>query len=177
MCLPYNYERAQSMANMILNETPNANLLLRKDLSISEFNRRAEKIFHISRAEAIGRYIYEFMDDTFFRNILSDHQPVHRQKMDLDAYGLTVLVSGVYIDSQESLLVVLQDITNEEKELEHQYQLKIKTVEAAQQVIDKQMMVAQEIAGLLGETTAETKATLNQLKRSILEDDNKTDRR
>ena len=47
----------------------------------------------------------------------------------------------------------------------------MKTVEAAQMVIEKQMMVAQEIAGLLGETTAETKATLNQLKRSMLEDD------
>ena len=34
----------------------------------------------------------------------------------------------------------------------------------AQAVIDKQMMVAQEIAGLLGETTAETKVTLSKLR-------------
>ena len=73
------------------------------------------------------------------------------------------------MENQDSLLTIIQDITAEEKELEHQYQLKMKTVEAAQMVIDKQMMVAQEIAGLLGETTAETKATLNQLKRSMLE--------
>ena len=38
----------------------------------------------------------------------------------------------------------------------------------AQKVIDKQMMVAQEIAGLLGETTAETKVTLSKLMDSIL---------
>ena len=41
-------------------------------------------------------------------------------------------------------------------------------VEMAQKVIDKQMMVAQEIAGLLGETTAETKVTLTKLRDSIL---------
>ena len=40
----------------------------------------------------------------------------------------------------------------------------------AQRVIDKQMMVAQEIAGLLGETTAETKVTLTKLRDSILFD-------
>ena len=44
----------------------------------------------------------------------------------------------------------------------------METVEMAQKVIDKQMMVAQEIAGLLGETTAETKVTLSKLRDSIL---------
>lgn len=38
----------------------------------------------------------------------------------------------------------------------------------AQKVIDKQMMIAQEIAGLLGETTAETKVTLTKLRNSML---------
>ena len=38
----------------------------------------------------------------------------------------------------------------------------------AQKVIDKQMVVAQEIAGLLGETTAETKVTLSKLKDMIV---------
>ena len=41
---------------------------------------------------------------------------------------------------------------------------KLDSVEMAQKVIDKQMVVAQQIASLLGETTAETKVTLNKLK-------------
>lgn len=40
----------------------------------------------------------------------------------------------------------------------------------AQRVIHKQMMVAQEIAGLLGETTADTKTTLTRLCSSLLEE-------
>jgi hypothetical protein len=44
------------------------------------------------------------------------------------------------------------------------------TIEMAQKVIDKQMMVAQQIAGLLGETTAETKVTLTKLRDTILYD-------
>ena len=44
-------------------------------------------------------------------------------------------------------------------------------MEIAQQVIDKQMTVAQEIASLLGETTAETKVTLTKLKNLILDEE------
>ncbi len=45
----------------------------------------------------------------------------------------------------------------------------------AQEVIDKQMLVAQQIAGLLGETTAETKVTLSKLRDSILDDGKEED--
>ena len=41
----------------------------------------------------------------------------------------------------------------------------------AHKVIEKQMMVAQEIAWLLGETTAETKVTLTKLRDSILNEE------
>ena len=171
MCLPHTYEQAQSMSNLVLEATPNMILIIRSDLRISEFNAKAEKVFKVSRQEALERYIYEFMDASLFEDILLTRQSIHRRKMELEPYGITVLTSVIYMEDQDSLLTIIQDITAEEKELEHQYQLKMKTVEAAQMVIDKQMMVAQEIAGLLGETTAETKATLNQLKRSMLEDD------
>ena len=65
---------------------------------------------------------------------------------------------------------MFRDITREEKIREQHYNLKVETVEMARKVIEKQMMVAQEIAGLLGETTAETKTTLTRLCRSLLED-------
>ena len=45
--------------------------------------------------------------------------------------------------------------------------IKLESVDMAQKVIDKQMTVAQQIASLLGETTAETKVTLNKLKNLI----------
>lgn len=47
---------------------------------------------------------------------------------------------------------------------------KIDAMNITQAVIDKQMRVAQEIASLLGETTAETKVTLNKLKKLIQEE-------
>ena len=46
---------------------------------------------------------------------------------------------------------------------------KLNTVKMAQSVIEKQMTTAPEIAGLLGETTAETKAILTKLRDTLLE--------
>ena len=74
------------------------------------------------------------------------------------------------MEEQDSVMGLFQNITVEEVKKKQQYTLKLETVEMAQNVIDKQMMVAQEIAGLLGETTAETKVTLSKLRDSILDD-------
>ena len=44
------------------------------------------------------------------------------------------------------------------------------TVEITDQLINKQMRTVQEIASLLGETTAETKIALTRLKKSLTDD-------
>ena len=110
------------------------------------------------------------MDPTIFMEVSDTHKSVMRRKEKMDEYQMMTLQTVVYIPDQENMLAIIQDITDDEQELEKQYQLKMETVEVAQNVIEKQMMVAQEIAGLLGETTAETKVILNRLKRSILND-------
>ena len=47
-------------------------------------------------------------------------------------------------------------------------ELRKETIRITDQVVDKQMRTVQEIASLLGETTAETKVALNMLKKSML---------
>ena len=66
------------------------------------------------------------------------------------------------------------DVTREEKLEQQEYEKRKATIELAQKVIFKQMMVAQEIAGLLGETTAETKTTLTKLC-SLIDDGNESE--
>ncbi len=68
------------------------------------------------------------------------------------------------------MMGLFQNITAEEIKKQQQYSMRLETVEMAQNVIDKQMMVAQQIASLLGETTAETKVSLTKLRNMILSD-------
>ena len=63
---------------------------------------------------------------------------------------------------------VLMGLPREQQE--SLYQPRVDTMNMAQKVIDKQMIAAQQIASLLGETTAETKVTLTKLKNMIVFD-------
>ena len=168
MCLPHALEQAESMSNVVMDVTPSMILIVDKDMRIRECNKKAQEMLDVSREEALERYIFEFLDDRDISEVLRTKQQVIHKKVGLESIGMTVVESIIYIESLESVLVTYQDITKEEKAKEQHYNLKIETVEMAQRVIDKQMMVAQEIAGLLGETTAETKVTLSKLRDSIL---------
>lgn len=48
--------------------------------------------------------------------------------------------------------------------------MKEHTLKVTQEVIEKQMRISQEIASLLGETTAETKVALNNLKKIVIKE-------
>ena len=65
------------------------------------------------------------------------------------------------------MIVILKDISTQERALERKEQQDKQTIETANKVIEKQMRIAQEIASLLGETTAETKIALTKLKESL----------
>ena len=69
------------------------------------------------------------------------------------------------------ILGILADITQAEKNQIELMRVKRETVMTCQNVIEKQMRVAQEIASLLGETTADTKINLNRLKDIVLSDE------
>lgn len=170
MCVPYMKERAESFANCLLTETPNITIMVDEELNIVEFNRAAEKVFRISRAEALQKCIYELMDPSDFEFVLTSHRSIADKKVVLKEYGITTQQSLVYVEKNKIVIGIFKDITQEERNLENQYKLRAETMEMAQKVIDKQMIAAQQIASLLGETTAETKVTLTKLKNMIVFD-------
>jgi CheY-like chemotaxis protein len=81
----------------------------------------------------------------------------------LPTHNLVVHVITVPLHGGEEWVGILIDISKSEQQREEILKLKRELLEKSQEVINKQMRVAQEIAGLLGETTAETKTTLLKL--------------
>ena len=64
---------------------------------------------------------------------------------------------------------MMKDITSETNAAKHLDKVKMETLTTTDEVINKQMCVAQEIGSLLGETTAETKVALLKLKKTLQE--------
>lgn len=171
MCMPYALARAESMSNVVMDVTPNMIFVIGNDMKILECNRKGQELLGVGREEAVQRYIFEFIEADDIQSVLETRKPILHKKIRLENGRMIAEETIVYIQKQNAVLVTYQDVTKEENMKEQRYNLKVETVEMAQKVIEKQMMVAQEIAGLLGETTAETKVTLTKLRDSILNEE------
>lgn len=171
MCMPYALAQAESMSNVVMDVTPNMIFVIGNDMKILDCNRKGQELLGVGHDEAVERYIFEFIETEDIENTLLTKEPVMHKKVQLENGRMTAEETIVYIENLDAVLVTFQDVTHEEKIREQHYNLKVETVEMAQKVIEKQMMVAQEIAGLLGETTAETKVTLTKLRDSILNEE------
>jgi PAS domain S-box-containing protein len=171
MCVPYMYEKARNMSDVILSVTPNMVLVVDRDLLICEFNNAAEVVFGLSQEQALGKPISEIISPEYFEQVFREQRSVINQRVDYDQYNIKTMQNIIYMREQEQALVIMRDITEAVREQEQLRQVKLDTVAMAQNVINKQMMVAQEIAGLLGETTAETKSTLRKLRDTLMAGD------
>ncbi len=170
MCIPFMTQKAESLANLVMETSPNVVMIVDENMRILEYSAVGEQYFGKTRAEALQMYLFELIDPTDFEWVLKTHQSIRGKKVTLPDYHIDMLQNIVYIEKENAVLSTFIDITKEEELARLDYEKKLETIELAQEVIRKQMMVAQEIAGLLGETTAETKTTLTSLCRSLLDE-------
>lgn len=167
MCLPYMRTRAESISNVIMSSTPNAIIAVNEELLIQEANTAAQRLFDLNYYEKQNKRITELLDCSDFHNVLESKEDIFDKKFFYEKYNITVEQSILYIKENHLLLIIMKDITEDEIKRQQRHKVRSETVEIAQKVIEKQMRVAQEIASLLGETTAETKVALTNLKNSI----------
>ena len=172
MCLPYMSQISETLANVTLSVSPDYIIAVDTQLRIKECNLAAQRLFEKTKNELIGRCVAEFLDSEDFVEAVTEAKTVELHKVTYSDLGITVNQTVIYAPEQELAIAFLHDVTKQEKEADSINKLKMDTMEMAQNVIDKQMTVAQEIASLLGETTAETKVTLTKLKDLIVYDGN-----
>lgn len=171
MCFPYMKKRTESLSNILFECSPNLIGFIDKDLNITQLNPSAEAFFGLKKGQAESLPVSTYLNDTNFEGVRIFRKKIRNQKIRLEKYNSTIMQTVVWIEHNQMYLWIAIDITKDEKSKEKLQNLKLETLDMAQQIITKQMTVAQEIASLLGETTAETKVTLTQLKKFILEEE------
>lgn len=170
MCLPYMRQKAENKANVIISATPNLIGIIDKDLCIVEFNPAAQNFFQVSNDEAKGIPVIMYLDEDKFQQVSDTRKNIIREKIELPEYNGVLEQNIVWLEENQIYIWIANNITKEENKEKELQKMKIDSINMAQDVINKQMMVAQEIASLLGETTAETKVTLTKLKKLIEEE-------
>ena len=170
MCMPYMKRKAETMTSAIFLAARNSIIIADMDLKVLRINPAMEKVSKIKMADAVGMNASEFIPEEYFKEVLESGNDIVGEKISIEKFGFTGLMNIMYMKEERNFMVTIQDITADEKRRAELEKLRLSTVDVAQNVIDKQMMVAQEIASLLGETTAETKVALNRLKKVVLKE-------
>jgi uncharacterized Fe-S cluster-containing protein len=170
MCMPYMRSEAEKISNIYFQYSPSIIVIVDTDMNILDLNPVGEKTFNTKISSIRNKNLSTLMPVDDFKEVLATEENTVGRKLALDKYGIIVYERIIYLPKNKILFGILNDITDDEMKKEQIINFKLNTLETADRVIEKQMRVAQEIAGLLGETTAETKAALLKLKKVVLEE-------
>ncbi len=168
MCLPFLKDKAESFSDTIVKNTPNGIIVLNENLEVQQINEAARRLMNIrSSSDILGDQVVRILDPLVFMQVLRNGRDICGQRVYLAEYKRYVEQSVLYDRDSHLLIGIMRDITDEELEREKKENISRQTIEVADNVVEKQMRIVQEIASLLGETAAETKIALSKLKESI----------
>lgn len=168
MCLPYLKEKAETFSDAIITNTPNAILVLDETLHVQQVNAAARRLFNLSdRDGLIGQSVSHIMDPDIFLEARDSGKAVTDRPAFLEDVRRHVEQTAIHDPNFHIYIAVIRDVTEAEKTRREKDSMRSQTVRVADEVVAKQMRVVQEIASLLGETTAETKIALTRLKDSL----------
>lgn len=166
MCLPYMREKAETMSYEIIHNSPNGIILVDSDLSIVDMNKKAKDMLGVTVDEVKGTPLVDYYNPTDFLTAMTDKTQVNSEVL-LDKTNIVANTTITYLKEYNVMFGIFTDITEQVKKDEMLSKMRMDTLNTTDAVIEKQMRVAQEIASLLGETTAETKIALINLKSAI----------
>jgi len=165
MCLPFLKEKAESFSDTIIHNTPTAIIVMDEDLVVQQINPSAVKMFKLKDAsDILHEHVVRILNPRDYQMIVSAALHTQSRKHYLSDYGLYVDETILYDRQYHVIITLIRDVTEHEKLRLQGAEMKQQTMEITNKVIDKQMRIVQEIASLLGETTAETQIALNKLK-------------
>ncbi len=174
MCLPAHTERAERFSNKILNNIPSGVVVVNEDLEVQQLNKTAMKLLNIDHeSDVLGDSVVRILDTAPFFTVLETSKSLKKQRSYFSDYDKYFEQTIVYDRSSHILIDIISDVTEEEADSSYKKKLGRETAEIADRVVENQMRIVQEIASLLGETTAETKIALTKLKESMNLNDNK----
>ena len=137
------------------------------DICLPYMRERAES----TTVNVKGLPAVDFFNPTEFLIAQNSGKQYVRKKMYVSETRRHIDLSISILKSNHALFGILKDITDEVQYSEKLGKMRMETLATTDDVIKKQMRVAQEIASLLGETTAETKVALLKLKKTLMQEE------
>lgn len=169
MCMPYMREREASYANKIINAMPGMLVTVNTELNVIQLNKAAMDLFDIRRKKSIiGQPVSELMDDYAFVNMLSYGKTFSQDQIFVEEFKVYLDRVLTYDKSNGLIICIMKNVTKEIAQQQEIQRTRIVAARMADKLADEQLRIVHKIAELLGETAADTKVAVENLKETIL---------
>lgn len=169
MCMPYMREREASYANKIINAMPGMLVTVNTELNVIQLNKAAMDLFDIRRKKSIiGQPVSELMDDYAFVNMLSYGKTFSQDQIFVEEFKVYLDRVLTYDKSNGLIICIMKNVTKEIAQQQEIQRTRIVAARMADKLADEQLRIVHKIAELLGETAADTKIAVENLKETIL---------
>ncbi|HBL10463.1 MAG TPA: hypothetical protein DD379_03450 [Cyanobacteria bacterium UBA11162] len=140
---------------------PNGLIVVDHSMKITLVNPAFCRMFQVDRETIIGQEASLILEDVEdFQAVWENDQVIRGKEEAYEHHNLYVRKVIFPIKEENIIACIMVDMTHEFQRKQEMIKLKAETVSKVNEVVDNQMKVVQEIAGLLGETTAQTKVSL-----------------
>lgn len=170
LCLPFALEQAQSISNLIIEHTPNGIIVVDDQRMIKEINPSAREYLDCVNYPVIHWPLEAILPCEEIDVQLKSLQTVQYFTKEYEHINKTFHHALIPIPNQNRNVIILMDLTEEKHKERKIREYRQSIMDITQKVIDEQMRTVQEIASLLGETTAKSKIALTQLKKTVEEE-------
>ena len=172
ICLPEALAQAQSLSNVVIENTPNGIIVMDDKLNIREMNPSARAMLNMEMTNPTGMPLEAALPSDELINMINGlGTKTGYIRIFYDTYKKLIYHAIVKIPNEPYIVLILMDRTEEETKEQMMKQMRSQTMEVTQEVIDDQMRTVQEIASLLGETAAKSKVALTRLKKAMDSDE------
>ena len=169
MCIPWMRKVAERKTDQIIDNSPNGIVIADSNLRIVDFNNAFAEIFSCTPA-IVGQPLSNLMDPDDFEKVLAGAvDRVVNKDVSLPSYHVSASMNVYRIEDEELVVGILANVNKGTEGLSRLDRIRDETLSNAEEVIKKQMLMAQEIAGILGETTSETRVLLRKLTQLLKE--------
>lgn len=171
MCMPLMKKRAESFSDQILSVTPNAVLAVDLDMRVKQINQAACAIFSLEPQDVVGQPVSRLMDEFDFVDLVASGQRSRKKRTYLAEYNAYLDQRFFYDRNSGVVICIMHDITREKQRKNQLMQVKMHAANMADDIVEKHLRIVHEIASLLGESAADTKAAITELKKTMMEED------
>ena len=172
MCVPFMRERQESYSNKIINVMPGILVTVDYQLKVIHMNQAARDLFDpLHKKELIGAPVSDLMDDYSLVNLISFDKNRSDDQIYLEDRKIYLERTLANDRKNQLILCVMKDITREMEEKLRIRKARNNAAAMADKLAAEQLKLVHQIASLLGETAADTKVAVEQLKRTILRED------